>query len=463
MGASLFFRGRHARRKACGLLLVLSIGGMGIAAPSLAAEQLVDVAPVRAWLALQQQAHADALPVLAEDAARFEATLRLPDAGVVHIGVDWDERGGGSRLQWQGEAGADPRTFANWIARVAQRAVATPPENPLCQGQQATPEALAEAGAGQQAPTCRYGAGQFSSALFELEKCGDFESSLKILAACVAEKHAGGLIRLASFYDNGYGVPRRPERMAEFLRQAGESDTPGYAEMGRLHYATALYFGVGVPGDRVRARALFESLAAAGNADARSFLATGQHSAWLRPDGTPYVDPLWQAPAAEDMPTPALSRDLSGNEFSYGAHIRSTSRFKCLYGYVADKTGDHAAAIAIFEDCIARWNDVYSMLWLAQILESGVGAPRDLVRATDLMRRGAESDDATGYGALARYHYGVALREGRGVAHDMVAARHWLERAAREGVPEATQYLAMHFGDTPSTAVRLPATAHDMR
>lgn len=115
---------------------------------------------------------------------------------------------------------------------------------------------------------------------------------------------------------------------------------------------------------------------------------------------------------------------------------------KCLYGYVADKTGDHAAAIQIFEDCIRRWNDVYSMIWLAQIYESGVGVPRDEVRAAALMQRGAESDDATGYGGLARYHFGVALYEGRGMARDEARGRFWLARAAREGVAEAEDYLA---------------------
>lgn len=455
----LFSHLARAGLRVGGLLLALSAHAAGAASPLTVP---VDVAPVRAWQALQRQAEADALPVLAQDADRFETTLQLPGAGPVHIGVDWDAQGGGSHLQWQTD-GTDPQLAADWMARVAQRALAMPPDNPLCQGPQATPEALAEAETGHQAPTCRYGAGQFSSALFELEKCGDFESSLKILSACVAEKHAGGLIRLASFYDNGYGVPRRPERMTEFLRQAAESDTPGYSEIGRLHYATALYFGVGVAADRAQGRALFESLAAAGNADARSFLATGRHSAWLRPDGTPYVDPLWRPVGPVDAPEAMLSRDRSGNEFSYGAHVHSTSRFKCLYGYVADKTGDHAAAIQIFEDCIARWNDVYSMLWLAQILESGVGAPRDVVRATALMRRGAESDDAAGYGALARYHYGVALHQGQGVAQDVVAARHWLERAGREGVPEARQYLALHFSSPAIMATESPDGPHGRR
>lgn len=127
-------------------------------------------------------------------------------------------------------------------------------------------------------------------------------------------------------------------------------------------------------------------------------------------------------------------------DLSYRAHIDSPRRFKCLYGYAADKTGDHAAAIRIFEDCIARWNDVYSMIWLAQILEAGVGVPRDPERAARLMERGAQVDDDA-HASLARYHWGVALAEGRGVPADLPRAHHWLRRAAAEGVIDAAEYL----------------------
>ena len=72
-----------------------------------------------------------------------------------------------------------------------------------------------------------------------------------------------------------------------------------------------------------------------------------------------------------------LSLPLSSNELSYHSYIDSTKRIKCMYGYAAEKTGDHQAAIKIFEDCISRWNDVYSMIWLAQIYELGIGVTQD--------------------------------------------------------------------------------------
>lgn len=150
------------------------------------------------------------------------------------------------------------------------------------------------------------------------------------------------------------------------------------------------------------------------------------------------------------FPIPTHAQDSQGeSDLSYKAYVHSDKRIKCLYGYAADKTGDHAAAVAIFEDCIRRWNDVYSMIWLAQLYETGVGVPRDLQQATALMRRGAHTNDDAAYARLARYHYGVALAEGRGTPQDIAQAKTWLRRAAQEGVPEATDYLGRLEGAAP--------------
>lgn len=138
-----------------------------------------------------------------------------------------------------------------------------------------------------------------------------------------------------------------------------------------------------------------------------------------------------------------LSMPLNANELSYTAYIDSNKRIKCLYGYVATKTGDHQAAIQIFEDCIERWNDVYSMIWLAQMYEAGSGVKQDYSYSTSLMKRGALLDDEAGYSSLARYHYGVALYEGKGTKVDIDSAKAWLQNAYEEGIKEAGEYLAL--------------------
>ncbi len=129
------------------------------------------------------------------------------------------------------------------------------------------------------------------------------------------------------------------------------------------------------------------------------------------------------------------------DELGYESYIDSPKRIKCLYGYVTAKTGNFEAAKQIFEDCVSRWNDVYSMISLAQMYESGNGVPVDLSQSATLLKRAAEQPDQASYVSLARYHWGVALAEGRGVAADPVQARDWLRKASAGGQTEADDYL----------------------
>lgn len=401
-------------------------------------EQRLPMPPERVWRAVHQllsDDRAGRVEVLSLDDERFEVHLR-PDASTtadLRLDVDWDTDTGGTRLRWS--TNAPQAGAAAWVQRLVERAGQLRAGNLLCRGPQPTAEEI-EAAQIEIPASCEYSTGHFSTALFELEKCGDFDTALRIMADCVKRRHAGGLIRLSQYFDLGYGVPKRPERVVEFLRQAMDSDNEGYARLARLHYATALHFGLGVSADRAEARRLFEELARDGQPDAQEFLRLGHHGAWLRPDGQRFRD------AAGDPAAPAVSRDDSGNDMSYGAYVHSDKRIKCLYGYAADKTGDHAAAVRIFEDCISRWNDPYSLIWLAHLLENGHGVTKDLARAAELLRRAAEHPDTSGYASLARYHYGMALAKGEGVPADLAQARHWLRRAAQEGQGEANEALA---------------------
>ncbi len=129
------------------------------------------------------------------------------------------------------------------------------------------------------------------------------------------------------------------------------------------------------------------------------------------------------------------------SDMSYESRVDSTNRFKCLYGYFASKTGDHETAVEIFEDCIARWQDVYSMIWLAHLYEDGAGVEHSLEKSFELMRRGAGLNDEAGYSSLARYHYGVALLTGRGTLIDTHNGVRVLRQAAAEGISDACVFL----------------------
>lgn len=118
-------------------------------------------------------------------------------------------------------------------------------------------------------------------------------------------------------------------------------------------------------------------------------------------------------------------------------------KFACLYAYAADKTGNHEFAIKILNDCVAAGN-VWAMIWLAMLYENGHGVPKSLEKSAELMRRGAETDDEAGYSSLARYHWGMALITGTGVAKDEAEGLRWLHLARDEGVEEAAAFLREH-------------------
>lgn len=430
------------------------------------AERVFPMSPQRVWRVVQQQlshptelAQASDAPtsaVLNKDRYEANLTWSMPStpqqSATLQLDVDWDVQSGGTRLRWH-SLDPDGRTtplsgaMQAWLQGLFTQAQHSRADNLLCRGPNPSAEEI-EAAQIEIPGNCRYQTGHFSSALFELEKCGDFDTALQIMADCVSREHAGGLIRLSHYFDMGYGVPKRTERALEFLKIAMNSRNDGYAELARLHYATALHFGVGIQPDRAAARALFEALAAQGQVDAQEFLRVGHHGAWLRPDGQRYRD----APSARQE-APTLSRDDSGNDLSYGSFVDSDKRLKCLYGYAAEKTGDHAAAVRIFEDCISRWNDPYSIIWMAHLLENGVSTPKDLPRAAQLLRQGALRPETTGYASLIRYHYGMALLQGQGVPVDREQARHWLARAAQEGVDDA-QTALLNMAHAPEQPVQ---------
>lgn len=256
-----------------------------------AGELQLGVGPERVWTALAARAGS----ALVADDMRYEGRLALGGGEPVRVSVDWDEHSGLTRLGWTDSADA-PDAVARWMEGVAADAARLPQRNRYCRGlvpdprHADVPEPSIDA-----ATRCGMGTGNFSSALLELEKCGDHETTLRLLSICSREGHAGGLVRIAQLYEIGSGVPRRPERMAHFLERAAAATGTGYHVGAKTLYATALYFGVGTAADRPRALALFRSAAALGDADAVDFLRSGSHSAWRQADGSLFHDPDFPA------------------------------------------------------------------------------------------------------------------------------------------------------------------------
>ena len=109
------------------------------------------------------------------------------------------------------------------------------------------------------------------------EKCGDHATAMKIFDRCIAAGYIGAMIWKALMLQDGAEIPRDLAGAAELMRRAAESGDSPYAVLGKLHYASALHEGKGVPKDEAAARRWFEAAAAEGNPDAIEFLRTGYH------------------------------------------------------------------------------------------------------------------------------------------------------------------------------------------
>jgi hypothetical protein len=112
-----------------------------------------------------------------------------------------------------------------------------------------------------------------------LEKCGDHDSAHKVFDKCIAAGYIGAMIWKALMLQDGAGgVPPDLPAAAELMRRAASAGDSPYATLGKLHYASALHMGKGVPKDEAVARQWFEAAAADGNPDAIEFLRTGYHT-----------------------------------------------------------------------------------------------------------------------------------------------------------------------------------------
>lgn len=120
---------------------------------------------------------------------------------------------------------------------------------------------------------------------YAAEKCGDHGTALKIYDHCIAAGHAGAMIWKAMMYESGNGVARDPGGAAALFRRAAESGSSGYSTLGKLHYASALWLGIGVPRDEAESLRWFRAAAAEGDRDAQMFLSTGYHTAWRDASG----------------------------------------------------------------------------------------------------------------------------------------------------------------------------------
>ncbi|WP_437880375.1 hypothetical protein [Pseudomonas sp. LRF_L74] len=71
------------------------------------------------------------------------------------------------------------------------------------------------------------------------------------------------------------------------------------------------------------------------------------------------------------------------------AYLVSSLRVPCLSGERYLNNGDSQAAATVFEDCVKRWDDIYSMLQLARLYQDS--QPR---RASEMLSRAQNQSPA---------------------------------------------------------------------
>ncbi|MGB1033477.1 MAG: tetratricopeptide repeat protein [Primorskyibacter sp.] len=139
------------------------------------------------------------------------------------------------------------------------------------------------------------------------------------------------------------------------------------------------------------------------------------------------------------LPSSALAEDITElgttnpEEMTWGSNMARVQRGDvdmniCASGYMMTKSGDHAAARAIFTACAAA-GYTGAMTWMGQLDNNGLGAHYNPDAAADWDKRAADAGDPVG-----KFNYGLALMRGHGVAMDEALGRRYVDEAAQEGL-----------------------------
>ncbi|MEP5761517.1 MAG: sel1 repeat family protein [Litoreibacter sp.] len=137
--------------------------------------------------------------------------------------------------------------------------------------------------------------------------------------------------------------------------------------------------------------------------------------------------------------TPVLAENIEDlgttnpEEMTWGSNMARVERGDvdmniCASGYMMTKSGDHAAARAIFEACAAA-GYTGAMTWMSQLDNNGLGGEYDPDRAAIWDKRAADAGDPVG-----KFNYGIDLMRGHGVAGDETLGRQYVDEAARDGL-----------------------------
>ncbi|MDR3683857.1 MAG: caspase family protein [Geothrix sp.] len=238
----------------------------------------------------------------------------------------------------------------------------------------------------------------------------------------VQDDRARGMFEKGLAYHRGQGLPRNDsEALLQFLQAADLGYAPAMAYLGRMYT-----FGWGTPVQVRKALEYFQKAAEAGDPLGQN----GMGFMYLRgvPEAGIEKDPRqafrWFQLAAEQGLGIALKN--VADAYRLGQGVTPDQGRAVLYARRAQEALVKAADSG----------DVDAMAWLANLLETGPEAARDLDLAASWYRKAAEQGDA-----MAQRSLSLMFLAGRGVAKDEAQAATWMRRAAEQGNAQAQNDL----------------------
>jgi len=216
--------------------------------------------------------------------------------------------------------------------------------------------------------------------------------------------------RLATFYRDGNGLERDPERYHYWLEEAAKREHPmACAELADILMAE------GTEESAARAEALYQQAADAGNFDARRKYATMQ--------GDTYGD---------IMELRDVMKGLAASEYPYDIYNCGNMIYKS-----ALTPDDYAEAFQYVEKASeAGWLDADVLL--AQMYRDGMGVDRSIEKSVEILKSAAERGNIKAMAILADQYL-----NGKFVDRDPEEAFRWFLKSAQTGNPKSQYQTAV--------------------
>lgn len=281
----------------------------------------------------------------------------------------------------------------------------------------------------------------------------NYDSAVYMLNRLTAKEDPQALFAMASYCEEGYGVPKDSLEAMRYLERAGQAGlSDGYAYLGD-------YYRYGLGGtaiDLPHAFLLYQQAAAAGEDNAYGLWSVAD--CYLNGIGT-RVDSLKAVPYLQDAVEAgsAHAAAVLGDFYKYGrAGFKQNGDSAMIYYQLAsqgdDPRGDYMMGAYLYE--LGAYDNAMgfilsavnhgsfeALVLYAQALMTGSGVEQDAEKATTLLHNLASADASGQSYFLLGYAYGNGL----GVAVDKQLSYSYMDSAAALGNPRGMMSVGQRY------------------